>query len=81
VSIGGVAASEGVIFYTPSPPSRSCRALSPTISRWMREYEELLNIVLVSRGIPKEKLAKLKDLKFRKYYFGKTSKSPRPITV
>jgi peroxiredoxin len=44
-----------------SPYCESCQALVPNISGWMRDYEESLNIVVVSRGTAKENLAKLKD--------------------
>ena len=44
-----------------SPHCEPCRALWPHLSRWMREHEASLNIVVVSHGLAKETLAKLKE--------------------
>ena len=48
-----------LVFSTPH--CEPCRALWPYLSRWMREHEASLNIVVVSRGSAKETLAKLKE--------------------
>jgi peroxiredoxin len=42
-----------------SPFCESCTKLASELVRWMREIEGLPNIVLISRGTPKENLAKL----------------------
>ena len=61
-SLGSLLEQGKTIFLVfSSPYCESCQALSPNISRWMREHEESLNIVLVTRGTAKENLAKLKD--------------------
>ena len=44
-----------------SPYCESCTALLPAIGNWTREHQESFNFVVVSRGTPKENLAKLKD--------------------
>jgi peroxiredoxin len=45
-----------------SPYCDSCRALVPNIAAWMREHEQWLNIVVISRGTAQENLTKLKNL-------------------
>lgn len=45
-----------------SPYCDSCRALVPSIAAWMREHEQWLNIVVISRGTAQENLTKLKNL-------------------
>jgi methylamine dehydrogenase accessory protein MauD len=61
-SLGSLLEEGKTIFLVfSSPYCESCQALSPSISRWMREYKELLNIVVVTRGTARENLAKLKD--------------------
>lgn len=44
-----------------SPHCEPCRALWPYISRWMREHQASLNMVVVSRGMAKDTLTKLKE--------------------
>jgi uncharacterized membrane protein YphA (DoxX/SURF4 family)/thiol-disulfide isomerase/thioredoxin len=50
-----------VVMVFSSPHCEPCRALWPHLSRWMREHEASLNIIVVSRGLAKETLAKLKE--------------------
>jgi len=50
-----------IVMVFSSPHCEPCRALWPHLSRWMREHETALNIVVVSRGLAKETLAKLKE--------------------
>lgn len=49
-----------VLLVFSSPYCDPCAALVPQLLRWMREMENLPNIVLISRGSPKDNLAKLK---------------------
>ena len=51
-----------ILLLFSSPYCEPCRALSPKIGQWIRQYDQSLNIVVVSRGAPKDNLAKLKDL-------------------
>jgi uncharacterized membrane protein YphA (DoxX/SURF4 family)/thiol-disulfide isomerase/thioredoxin len=50
-----------IVMVFSSPHCEPCRALWPHLSRWMREHEASLNIMVVSRGLAKETLAKLKE--------------------
>ena len=50
-----------IVMVFSTPHCEPCRALWPHLSRWMREHEVPLNIVVVSRGLAKETLAKLKE--------------------
>lgn len=50
-----------IVLVFSSPHCEPCRALWPHLSRWMREHGASLNIVVVSRGLAKETLAKLKE--------------------
>jgi len=44
-----------------SPFCEPCRALWPSITRWAREYDRALNIIVISRGSATENLAKQND--------------------
>ena len=50
-----------IVMVFSTPHCEPCRALWPHLSRWMREHEASLNIAVVSRGLAKETLAKLKE--------------------
>jgi peroxiredoxin len=49
-----------VLLIFSSPYCDPCAALVPQLMRWMREMENLPNIVLISRGSAKDNMAKVK---------------------
>ncbi len=53
---------KAVLLVFSSPYCDPCRALAPKIGHWMRERQESLNIVVLSRGDVKDNLTKLKEL-------------------
>lgn len=53
---------KAVLLVFSSPYCDPCRALAPKIGHWMRERQDSLNIVVLSRGDVKDNLTKLKEL-------------------
>jgi peroxiredoxin/uncharacterized membrane protein YphA (DoxX/SURF4 family) len=53
---------KAVLLVFSSPYCDPCRTLAPKIGHWMRERQDSLNIVVLSRGDVKDNLTKLKDL-------------------
>jgi peroxiredoxin/uncharacterized membrane protein YphA (DoxX/SURF4 family) len=53
---------KAVLLVFSSPYCDPCRALAPNIGHWMRERQDSLNIVVLSRGGVKDNLTKLKEL-------------------
>jgi peroxiredoxin/uncharacterized membrane protein YphA (DoxX/SURF4 family) len=53
---------KAVLLVFSSPYCDPCRALAPKIGHWMRERQDSLNIVVLSRGDVKDNLTKMKDL-------------------
>jgi peroxiredoxin/uncharacterized membrane protein YphA (DoxX/SURF4 family) len=51
-----------ILLVFSSPYCEPCQALLPNLSRWVRECNESLNMVIVSRGTAKENLTKLKGV-------------------
>jgi peroxiredoxin len=50
-----------VVLIFSSPFCKPCEVLASNLVRWRQELKGLPNIVLISRGTPRENLAKLKD--------------------
>ena len=50
-----------VVLIFSSPFCKPCEVLASNLARWRQELKGLPNIVLISRGTPRENLDKLKD--------------------
>jgi hypothetical protein len=59
-SLQSLCGGKRVLLIFSSPYCDPCAALVPQLMRWMREMENLPNIVLISRGSAKDNMAKLK---------------------